>query len=206
MAPSPSFAAGATLLLICAAACGTERFVRVEDIPEPKVSSTAEYRIALGDVLSVNVWNQDAMSVGRAPVREDGKISMPFLQDIEVVGQTPAELASRLQVKLKPFVVSPVVTVAVVERRPVRVSVLGEVARPGLYDVDHGAGVLVAIAAAGGLTTYAHRDRVFVLRKGFSADGRVDPVRIRFRYDSLVQGERPAATFRLQSGDVLSVE
>jgi polysaccharide biosynthesis/export protein len=194
------------VLAAMAAACGASgRYMRVEDIREPPPDD-GEYRIATGDVIGVRVWNQDSMSVDRARVREDGKISMPFLQDVDVAGQTPTELAKRLQVKLKAYVVSPVVTVSVVERRPTRVSVLGEVARPGQYDLDRGAGVLAAIAAAGGLTPYAHKDRIFVLRSGYWADGNPEPARIRFEYASLTGGRRPAATFRLQPGDVVTVE
>lgn len=179
--------------------------MRVEDIPEsPPVD--AEYRIAVGDVLGVRVWNQDSMSIDRARVREDGRISLPFLQDVEVLGQTPSDLANRLQVELKAYVVSPVVTVTAVERRPTRVSVLGEVVRPGQYDLERGSGVLVALAAAGGLTPYAHKDRVFVLRYGYWADGNRDPARIRFEYSRLAEGRRPAATFRLEPGDVVTVE
>jgi polysaccharide export outer membrane protein len=146
------------------------------------------------------------MSVDRARVREDGRISMPMLQDVEVAGMTPADLSRRLGAKLKTYVVNPVVTVSVVERRPVRVSVVGEVGRPGVYDLDHGAGVLHAIAAAGGLAQYAHRDRIYVLRKGYWADGNPAPARIRFRWDALVRGERHAAAFALRGGDLLVIE
>lgn len=195
----------AALVVLGGTACGGGRYIRVEDIPETP-HPDREYHIAVGDVISVRVWNQDSMSIERARVREDGKISMPFLQDVEVLGQTPNDLATRLQVKLKTYVVTPVVTVAVVERRPTRVSVLGEVVRPGQYDLDREAGVLAALAVAGGLTPYAHRDRIFVLRSGYWADGNPEPARIRFDYTRLVRGQRPAATFRLQPGDVLMVE
>lgn len=179
--------------------------MRVEEIREPPPDD-GEYRIAIGDVIGVRVWNQDSMSIDRARVREDGKISIPFLQDVDVQGQTPSDLAKRLQVKLKAYVVSPVVTVSVVERRPTRVSVLGEVARPGQYDMERGAGVLAALAAAGGLTPYAHKDRIFVLRNGYWADGNPEPARIRFEYSSLTGGRRPAVTFRLAPGDIITVE
>ncbi len=186
-------------------ACGTEgKYIRVEDLPRT-MQSTSEYRISPGDVLGVRVWNQPTMSLEKTRVRDDGKISVPFLQDVEAAGKTPAELAERLQVHLKTYVVSPVVTVTVEELRPFRVSVTGEVVRPGVYELERGAGVLSALAAAGNFTEFAHRDRIFVLRRGITPNDAA-PTRIRFRYDALTHGERPAAGFQLQSGDVVVVE
>lgn len=189
-------AAGA---LACTGARGT--YVPVEQFPVPPAET--EYRIAPGDVLAVRVWNQESMSNPHARVREDGKISVPFLQDVEVAGATPAEISQRLQTRLKTYVQNPVVTITVEELRPLRVSVLGLVARPGQYELERNAGVLSALAAAGGLTDFAHRDAIFVLRSGAEAKG---PTRIRFRYSSLTGGERPAASFRLRAGDVVVAE
>jgi len=197
-------AAGAALLgaIAAALACASHgSYVPVEEYPVPAPDS--EYRIAPGDVLAVRVWNQESMSSAHARVRDDGKISVPFLQDVDVAGTTPGELSQRLQTKLKTFVVNPVVTISVEEVRPLRISVLGEVAHPGQYELERNAGVLAALAAAGGLTDYAHRDAIFVLRSGPDAKG---PTRIRFRYASLTGGERPAATFRVRPGDMVVVE
>lgn len=180
------------------------KFVRVEDLPRT-MHQPSDYRIGPGDVLGVRVWNQPTMSIEKTRVREDGKVTVPFLQDVEVVGRTPAELSERLQVQLKTYVVNPVVTVTVEEQRPLRISVTGEVAKPGVYELDRGAGVLSALAAAGGFTEFAHRDRIFVLRYGLSPSDPA-PTRIRFRYESLKGGERLAAGFRLQASDVVVVE
>ena len=158
------------------------------------------YVIHSGDTLSVRVWGQDGMSA-RARVREDGKISLPFLHDVQVVGYTPPVLAQQLQTRLKDFLANPVVTISLEEQRPFTISVLGEVARPGPAQLERGnAGLLPALAAAGGLTPFADRDSLYVLRPGNP------PRRIRFRYDSLTRSEGAAASFRLQSGDVLVVE
>ncbi len=197
-------ARGAALLAAVAAvlACRTTgESVPVEQYPA--AAADAEYRIAPGDVLAIRVWNQDAMSNPRARVREDGRISVPFLQDVEVAGSTPAEHSQRLQTRLKTYVVNPVVTVTVEELRVLRVSVLGEVTRAGQYELESGAGVLAALAAAGGLTDYAHRDGIFVVRN--SPDGK-GPVRIQFRYSALTGGEKRADSFRLRPGDVVVVQ
>jgi len=83
------------------------------------------------------------------------------------------------------------------------VSVLGEVARPGAYAPEPGAGVLQVLAMAGGLNAFAHEDRVFVLRK---IDPEAVPTRIRFDYPTLARAEGRASAFTLRTGDVVVVE
>ena len=179
-------------------------YVWVDDLKEPPAPAETDYVIAPGDVLNVRVFSQEGMS-GRARVRSDGKISLPFVNDVEAAGATPAALAVRLQVRLKEFINNPVVTVSLEEPGPIQVSVLGEVARPGVYPVQPRSSVLQGLAAAGGLTQYASSDRIFVLRR--SAPGAKAPlVRVRFRYESLAHAEGRAATFRMRDGDVLVVE
>lgn len=196
-------AALALLLAATALGCRTTggASVPVEQYAGP--SPETEYRIGPGDVLAIRVWNQESMSNPHTRVRDDGKISVPFLQDVDVSGTTPTDLSQRLQAKLKTYVVNPVVTVTVEEVRPLRVSVLGEVARPGQYELEHGAGVLAALAAGGGLTDYAHRDAIFVVRTPPDVKA---PVRIRFRWEALAGAESRAASFRLRPGDVVVVE
>jgi polysaccharide export outer membrane protein len=164
------------------------------------------YRIAPGDVLGVRVWNQESMSLARARVRDDGRISVPFLNDVEVVGETPTLLALRLQNSLRSFVQNPVVTVTVEEIRPFRIPVIGQVTRPGVYDLERGAGVLAALAAAGGLTDYAHRDLVYVLRPTDPARRGAPPLRVRFTFDGLTRADPAAAAFVLHQGDTVVVE
>lgn len=188
------------------AARASDRFVWVDDLPA-EAKNADGYRIAPGDLIGVRIFNQDNMSAPRLRVREDGKISMPVLQDVNVGGLSPAELARALESELKSLVVNPVVTVTVEEARPVRISVLGEVARPGSYEVDRGSGVLQALAAAGGRTPYAQGDRIFVLRQVVSGASKApEPARIRFRWSDLAGGRVPAVTFRMNTGDVVVVE
>ena len=191
-------------LLALAPACKhTGDFVWVDDLPQTPQPAEKEYVIQPGDTLSVRVWNQDGMSA-KPRVRQDGKISLPFLNDVEAAGITPNVLARRLQARLKDFIVNPVVTISLEEPKPIQVSVLGEVGHPGILQLEPGAGLIQALATAGGLNDFASRDSIFVIRQTNPEAGA--PLRIRFTYESLVQVRGRAATFRLQSGDVVVVE
>jgi polysaccharide export outer membrane protein len=194
----------AAILAVAPGCSSVGNYVWVDSIPETAAPSETEYVVAVGDVLSVRVFGQENLS-GRARVRHDGKISLALLNDVEAAGQTPAALARRLQARLKDFVKDPVVTVSLEEPGSIQVSVLGDVARPGVVRVEPGSGVLHALATAGGLTQFAGRDRIFVLRKG--SPGSTPPLlRIRFSYEALSRAEGRSATFRLRDGDVLVVE
>jgi polysaccharide export outer membrane protein len=160
----------------------------------------AGYVIGPGDVLNVRVFDKENMSAPRARVRSDGKVSLPFLNDVDAAGSTPAALADRLQGSLKAFVNDPVVTVSVEEQSPCAISVVGEVARPGVYPIEGCGTPLQALASAGGLSQFGRADRIFVLRSAPAEPA----VRIRFRYDQLVRAE--GAQFHLQRGDVVVVE
>jgi len=157
------------------------------------------YVIGVGDALNIQVWEQDKMSA-HVRVRTDGRISLPFVDDIDAAGKTPIRLSRALEGALKSVVVTPKVTVIVEESRPLSVSILGEVARPGLQTLDTGSGIAQALAASGGLTAFAHKNRIFVLR----ADAH--PTRTRFSYEDITRAVGTATQFRLRTGDVVVVE
>jgi polysaccharide biosynthesis/export protein len=183
------------VLLIAGCSSVDKSYVWVDTIP--KQPDAGPYLISPGDTLGIRVYNQDAIS-GNIKVRSDGMITMPFLNDVQAAGVTPVQLAKLLQTKLTEYLVNPVVTVSLQEARPLEVSVIGEVQKPGLYRLEPGAGVLTALAAASGFTDFADRDRVFVVRSG--------TLRIRFTFAALSQARERAAQFRLQPGDVVVVE
>jgi polysaccharide export outer membrane protein len=147
----------------------------------------------------VVVYRQEGMT-SRERVREDGKVSLPLIRDVQAAGLTTSELSEQIQNRLKDYINVPAVTVAVVETRPLVVPVLGEVAHPGQYTMEKGAGVLDALAAAGGFTEFAHRDRIFVLRR------QPKLTRIRTTFEALSRGQGRAGALRLQAGDVVVVE
>jgi polysaccharide export outer membrane protein len=174
-------------------------YVWVDNYPTAPRAAQKEYVIGPGDLLAIRVYNQEGMS-GRPRVRVDGKISLPFLNDIQAAGLTTAALGDQIAKRLKDFVVNPIVSVSLEEMRPFEVYVVGEVVKAGRYAVDANGTVLQAIAAAGGITPFASRDRIFVVRSEPS------PVRIRFTYDALSKLEGAAASFSLRNGDTIVVE
>src|SRR5258706_15792668 len=138
--------------LIAAAGCsGPGTFVWVHELPPSPPANSREdfYLINVGDTISVRVFEQEAMS-SKVKVRADGRVALPFLGEYEVRGKRPWDVARELEVKLKEFVVAPKVTVNVDDFAPLHVAVLGEVTHPGSYPLEPAAGVLQALASAGG--------------------------------------------------------
>jgi polysaccharide biosynthesis/export protein len=182
------------------AACGSAGGgIPVEQYKEESTDGAGEYVIGVGDMIVIQVWDQEKMS-GRMRVRSDGRISLPFVNDIEAAGKTPGKLAADLETGLKSVVLNPKVTVVVEESRPLTISVLGEVAKPGTQTLERDYGVAQALAAAGGLTSFAKKDRIFVVRST------PKPHRVHFTYDALTRTVGAAAKFRLKAGDVVVVE
>ncbi len=169
---------------------------QIKTAPSPPRDN--DYEIKLGDMVVIRVFNQEQLS-SRARVRPDGRLAVPLLGEVTLAGRRPKDVSSELEERLKPFVVSPNVSIFVEDGQPVAISVLGEVTHPGAFSLDAstGCGVLQALAAAGGPTEYADKDRIFVLRQSLS-------YRVRFTYEGLMKGE--GTRFALHSGDVLVVE
>ena len=188
-------------LLIAAAACApVGPYIWVDDyIAAAEKEPSQGYRIAVGDVVAVRVFGHDDLSV-RQRVLDDGKLSLPFIKEVQAAGLARQALAEQIRVQLKDYVNAPVVTITVEETRPLTVPVLGEVAHPGHYTLEKGSGVLEALASAGGLTDYAHSDRIFVLRRESAV------VRIRATFAALSRGQGRASALRLQPGDCVIVE
>ena len=151
--------------------------------PQARTVPVDEYRIGPEDVLAIAVWNNDAIS-RVVPVRPDGKISLPLLDDIQAAGLTPMQLRDSIARRLSEYVPSPSVSVIVNYVRSFKVSVIGEVARPARYDLKSRASVLDVLALAGGFNQFANRARLVVLR----TDGDKQ-VRIPFNYNRVVAGE-----------------
>jgi polysaccharide export outer membrane protein len=121
------------------------------------------YVIGPQDVLDISVWKEEQLTK-TVPVRPDGKISMPLLNDVQAAGLTPTQLAAQITESLKKFVTDPQVTIIVREINSQRVYMLGEVARAGAYPLLPNMTVLQALSSAGGFTQFANVKKIYVLR------------------------------------------
>jgi polysaccharide export outer membrane protein len=186
--------------LVLVACAGSGQYVWINDLPpEAMAPGASEYLVRDGDVLNIRVFNQDPLST-RARVRSDGRIAMPGIGDIEVRGKKPSSLKGELEARLKDYVNAPSVTVTVDEFQPISVAVLGEVARPGTFPSDPRVTIAQVIASAGGLTEFASRDSIYVVRST------PKPLRIRFTYEDVSRGDPRTAAFSLRQGDLVVVE
>jgi polysaccharide export outer membrane protein len=152
-----------------------------------------------GDALLVNVWGQASLSQ-EVTVRPDGNITLPLVGDVSAAGQTPAALGVEIGRRLNGLVLDPKVSVSVRTSREPSISVVGEVKTAGTYPLRPGEGVLEILARAGGLSEFASKDNIFVIRR------QAEPLRVRFRYDALAAGDGAGLAFQLQDGDILVVE
>src|SRR5262245_35513008 len=123
----------------------------------------SEFRLGPDDVIEVSVYQESELSK-TVPVRPDGKISIPLVGEMPASGKTAKELQNEISLRYKQFIAEPAVTVVVKEVNSPKVSVLGEVKNPGMYKLKERATLLDAIAMAGGLTEYAKKDKVTLIR------------------------------------------
>ncbi len=188
---------GATGLLLAGCAHAPPA-VWVDELP-PAALVPEAYRISAGDTLQVLVWNQTKMS-GDVKVRSDGQVTLPLVGDIAVQGLTPQGAGSQIEHRLEGLVVDPKVTVSIKESTQPSYSVVGEVKTSGVFPIAGNVTVLQAIAASGGLTELANRDKIFVIRK------MPELKRIRFTYEKLVHADGRGVLFVLRDGDTVVIE
>jgi polysaccharide export outer membrane protein len=163
------------------------------------VPSASDYVIGAEDVLQISVWKNESLS-RQLPVRPDGKVSMPLLHDIQAAGLTPMQLRDKIATALAEFMPNPEVSVTVLEVRSYRVSVLGEVQRPGVLQLRAPTTVLEAIALAGGFRDFASPSRIVIFRKNGQGTEK-----LRFNYNRAVSAAATEENLSLRSGDVVVV-
>lgn len=123
------------------------------------------YRLGPRDVLDISVWGFAELEIKEMVVRDDGIIAFPLIGEIEVAGQTPGEVTKSITTRISEYIRDPIVTVNVIKMRTTRVHVLGEVPRPGTYELEKQHNLLDAIAAAGGCTKEAAKKKSILSKK-----------------------------------------
>jgi polysaccharide export outer membrane protein len=164
----------------------------------PATNVPPDYVIGADDTLHIAVWKEPEMGA-TLPVRPDGKISLPLLDDIQAAGLTPLQLKDSIKEKLKKYIADPRVTVVVTAMNSQRVFVTGEVNHPGAMPLLPHMTILQALASAG-FTQFANLKNIYVLRteKGEQA-------KLAFNYKDVVKGRNPDQNIMLKPGDTIVV-
>jgi polysaccharide biosynthesis/export protein len=165
----------------------------------PVAAADPHYVIGGQDVLDIAVW-KEAELTRVVPVRPDGKISLPLLNDVQAAGLTPTQLAEQLTESLKKFVTNPQVTVIVTQINSQRIFILGEVARAGAYPLLPNMTILQGLSSAGGFTQFANLKKIYMFRM---ENGK--QVKYPFNYKSVISGKSSDENVALKAGDTIVV-
>jgi polysaccharide export outer membrane protein len=165
----------------------------------PVITPPEDYVVGVEDVLSVQFWRDDQMS-GDVVVRPDGKITLRLLNDIVAVGLTTDQLRELLQVEASKFLAEPQATVVVKQINSRRVYIVGEVGKQGPLPMITPITVLQFISLAGGLSEFAQKDKIFILRE---EGGKT--VTLPFDYDAALNKRRLELNIILKPGDTVVV-
>jgi polysaccharide export outer membrane protein len=168
------------------------------DAAAPAPESPADYVIGPDDTLRISVWKEPDLNA-TLPVRPDGKISLPLLNDVQASGLTPMQLGSSITEKLKKYVADPRVTVVVIAMNSRRIFVTGEVVHSGAMALLPSMTVLQALAGAG-FTQFANTKKIYLLR---TENGQ--QVKLLFDYKQVVKGRQPEQNVLLKPGDTVVV-
>jgi polysaccharide export outer membrane protein len=166
-------------------------------VPPPSVVPD-DYQIGPGDVLQIIVWKEQEATVPSVVVRSDGRVGLPFVKEVDLAGLTPAQAEQAITSGLKPFINEPDVTVIVREVHSKRIYMVGAIKHEGPIDLKYPMTMLQALSEAGGLTDYAKRKRIYILRQENGKE-----TRIYFNYDSVIKGEQMEQNIQVMPGDTI---
>jgi polysaccharide export outer membrane protein len=169
---------------------------------KPNPASTVEpstYIIGPEDVLQIIVWKNETLTRA-VPVRPDGLISLPLLHDVQAAGLTPLALRDVLTKRLTEFMTDPEVSVIVSDVRSFKVSVIGEVLKPGRYELKSNTTILDLVAQAGGFTYFSKKSKIVVLRPNGPKTERIP-----FNYNKAIEPGGESQNFYLQPNDIVLV-
>lgn len=192
-------------LLFVAAAIGSSQQTRQEEkagnratpaaAAKPSGTDSKAYVIGPEDLLLIKVW-RDAELSGQFPVRPDGKISMPLVNEVQAAGLTPEQLSQAITKNLTKYLTQPEVSVAVLAVNSKKYFIIGEVLRPGANPLTVPTTVLEALVNAGGFRDFANPKKIIILRNG---------QRLKFNYKEVIAGKKMEQNILLESGDQIIV-
>ena len=178
----------------------TNLFAQEKSAPKGEVVADSDsYIIGAEDVLFINVWREEAIS-RQVPVRIDGKISLPLIDEVQAVNLTPLQLKEAIAEKLKKFIENPNVSVIVMEANSFKVYVSGQIRTPGVHRLRGETTILQIITMAGGFTEWADQKKILVIRKEGGKDKRIT-----VNYKKLVKDGDLSQNIVLKAGDTIIV-
>jgi polysaccharide biosynthesis/export protein len=180
------------------ACCALTAWAQSNSEAKPAGGDAPDYVLGSDDQLRITVWNE-ANLTETVPVRPDGKISLPLINDIPAAGLTPMQLRDSITDKLKKYIADPRVTVVVTVMNSRRIFVTGEVAHTGAMPLLPNMTILQALASAG-FTQFANLKGIYVLRM---EEGK--QVKLPFNYKEVVKGNHPEQNILLKAGDTVVV-
>jgi polysaccharide biosynthesis/export protein len=159
----------AVLVSGCLTACSTydlrvQEYRIASDAPDPAKPPEEFYAIGAGDVLGINVWKEPSLS-GSVKVRPDGFITLPLINELQVVGLSTTQLRKNLEEKYKEYTVDPFITIRIEAIASSEVFVVGQVSKPGAFPLNGNESLLQLLTRAGGLGVFANRSNVRILRR-----------------------------------------
>ena len=190
------FIAFAFLVVMAAAGCSS-----LPPAPTKAATPNYDYQVGPGDQLEINVWRNPELSA-RVPVRPDGRITSPLIEDLVAVGKTPAELGREIEERLKKYIRDPTVTVLVTQfvgNSQHQVRVVGQAARPAALPYRQGMTLLDVMITVGGITEFASGNRAVLIRQ---AEGNKQ---YRIRLTDLLKGGDVTANVEVVPGDVVMI-
>jgi polysaccharide export outer membrane protein len=168
--------------------------------PQGEIAADSnQYIIGPEDVLYIHTWKEEDLS-RTVPVRIDGKISIPLVNEVQAAGLTPLQLREVLIQKFKKYIDNPNISVVVMEANSFKVYISGEVKTPGMYRLRSETSLLQLIPMAGGFTDWANKKKILIIRNENGKEKRIT-----VNYKKIVEGKEPISNSILKAGDTVIV-
>ena len=195
-----AFVFGCALLLSCQWLGLTKDQAKNPAGIQAKTVTADAYRLNSGDKLEITVWHEENLK-SEVVVLPDGTISFPLVGHVPAAGKTTVELVALLRERLGKFVPEPEINIRLIAADGNTIYVVGEVAHPGAINMTRPTDVMQALGMAGGLTQFAKRNSIQILRRDAEGHAKGIP----FEYSDVEGGENIESNILLQSGDTIIV-